>query len=216
MAYLNKPLTDKSVGVHELLRNATHKQHVKLNHHPMLISLMQPAYPLVRYLQLLNAYFYIYKIFEDKITSFLEAEICTFSYASRYKLPWLQQSLATFHESTLSLNDTPPMQITLPAIENLGQLIGVLYVIEGSTLGGQHIAKYLSNSFGYLGDDGVRFFEGYGEKTSSNWQEFLLFADSISHHPEYCAAAEHSAELTFEFFERVLDCYAQSEHGGVC
>lgn len=207
MAALNTLSTDEKGMAHNQLRHATHEYHVRLNRHPMLAGLMQPEYSLARYQNLLAAYFYIYQILEDKITRYLESQVCKFDYAQRCKLPWLRQSIAFFGEDSL-LDFTPKKTLVVPDIENLGELIGVLYVIEGATLGGQHIFKSLAKQYSFFGDDGVRFFQGYGDQTSQNWYEFLHFSDSISGCADLCSAAAHSAVQVFQFFENVLDEFA--------
>lgn len=59
-----------------------------------------------------------------------------------------------------------------------GELMGALYVVEGSTLGGLQLARALSSLFGPEGIDGRRFFFGYGESHSAMWQTFLNELDA--------------------------------------
>ena len=148
------------------------------------------------------------QVMEEKITRYLKSQVCAFDYAPRRKLPWLRQSIAFFCDDSMP-DYVPKQPLATPAIKNLGELIGVLYVIEGSTLGGRHILKSLSKQFALSSDEGVRFFQGYGDQTSRNWQYFLHFADSISGQADLCSAAANSAVLVFQMFENVLDDYAQ-------
>ncbi|AWK05615.1 hypothetical protein HYN56_15765 [Flavobacterium crocinum] len=53
--------------------------------------------------------------------------------------------------------------------------LGVLYVVEGSTLGGRFILKNVSKYPELSGEKGVSYFNGYGEKTGSFWKAFLSF-----------------------------------------
>lgn len=53
--------------------------------------------------------------------------------------------------------------------------LGILYVVEGSTLGGRFILKNVSKRPELSGDQGVSYFNGYGEKTGSFWKSFLSF-----------------------------------------
>ncbi|MFD2940041.1 biliverdin-producing heme oxygenase [Flavobacterium notoginsengisoli] len=53
--------------------------------------------------------------------------------------------------------------------------LGVLYVVEGSTLGGRFILKNVSKCPELSGEKGVSYFNGYGEKTGSFWKAFLNF-----------------------------------------
>ncbi len=68
---------------------------------------------------------------------------------------------------------------TMPDCSTIGEFIGIYYVLEGATLGGQVIGRYLERSLGFLpGDPGGCFYAGYGSKTKSSWQR-------------YCASVEH-------------------------
>lgn len=51
--------------------------------------------------------------------------------------------------------------------------MGILYVIEGSTLGGRVILKNISRALGYTEDSGAAYFSGYGNFTGSRWKSFL-------------------------------------------
>ncbi|MBZ4035511.1 biliverdin-producing heme oxygenase [Flavobacterium sp. 17A] len=53
--------------------------------------------------------------------------------------------------------------------------LGILYVVEGSTLGGRFILKNVSKFPELSGNEGVSYFNGYGEKTGSFWKAFLNF-----------------------------------------
>jgi heme oxygenase (biliverdin-IX-beta and delta-forming) len=52
------------------------------------------------------------------------------------------------------------------------QRYGCLYVMEGSTLGGQLISRHLHARLGIDPDHGGRFFHGYGARTGSMWKVF--------------------------------------------
>lgn len=58
--------------------------------------------------------------------------------------------------------------------------LGVLYVIEGSTLGGRFILKNITTIPGLDNGQGTSYFNGYGEKTGSYWKSFLNFMDEYN------------------------------------
>lgn len=51
--------------------------------------------------------------------------------------------------------------------------LGILYVVEGSSLGGRFILKNLETIDGLRDGKGVSYFAGYGNKTGSYWKTFL-------------------------------------------
>jgi len=54
-----------------------------------------------------------------------------------------------------------------------GFAMGILYVIEGSSLGGRVIYKHIQKQLGLDSIHGAAYFAGYGEDTGSNWKSFM-------------------------------------------
>jgi heme oxygenase len=67
---------------------------------------------------------------------------------------------------------TEPSQLaqcpTMPPLATGPQLLGAMYVLEGSTLGGQVLARQLAKA----GSDLRRYFMGYGDQTGPRWKAF--------------------------------------------
>ncbi|MBW8360477.1 MAG: biliverdin-producing heme oxygenase [Weeksellaceae bacterium] len=89
----------------------------------------------------------------------------------RVKLPLVTQDVQF-------MNIERSKAIAVPQIKNEAEALGILYVMEGSTLGGNMIAKQLSKhpdfkevSFGY--------FRCYGENTGSFWKNFKSVLDEV-------------------------------------
>lgn len=190
-------------AVHLLLRQSTHTAHTRLNHHPMLAGITQPGYPLARYVALLAAYQPLYAGLESAIVARLSTIGSNFDYSQRHKLPWLNEDLQFF---THAIPDRPA---ALAPLDNLGQLVGTLYVIEGSTLGGELIARQIAQHLGLERSAGARFFNAYGAQTQTRWQEFCRFMASLDDDPEMLTSAVHRAEQTFCLFTQALDLAAR-------
>ena len=52
-------------------------------------------------------------------------------------------------------------------------LLGIVYVTEGSTLGGRVILKNVQKKLGLEPGQGATYFAGYGDDTAKMWKEFL-------------------------------------------
>lgn len=61
---------------------------------------------------------------------------------------------------------------SLPAVDSYHAALGVLYVTEGSTLGGVIIADMISKKLNRPVGKGFSFFSGYGKETQGRWQKF--------------------------------------------
>lgn len=191
--------------VRDTLRLATHAAHVRLNHHPMLQNLTRPSQTLDGYCRVLAAYARFYRPVEDWIVATLAALDHDFCYESRRKLPWLLADLDYFKLQP----DNPPGPAALFPLttgrSSIGQLAGVLYSIEGSSLGGQVIVRHLNANFGFATDSGARFFHGYGAETGSKWAEVCQLIESLVTDDEQISMAQSAALAVFECLEKTLN-----------
>ena len=64
----------------------------------------------------------------------------------------------------------------LPEVKNEAEAFGILYVMEGSTLGGNMIAKQLSKNPDFY-EVPFNYFRCYGDKTGSYWKNFKEVMD---------------------------------------
>lgn len=164
---------------------------------------MQADYPLENYHKILLAYSQLYQALETEIDDFLAQTHLEFDYNSRRKLPALRQDLNCFrHLPQRVTSDLNP-----PTISSVGHLIGLLYVIEGSTLGAQHIARSLEKHHGLTTSNGASFFYGYGEQTQHFWQAFINFAELNVTESEQMTQAIATACQTFDLFILTLNHY---------
>ena len=194
------------------LRAASHPSHVRINNHPMLESLTEKTFLLSTYRTILIGYFHLYGEMEMQIKRFTEHHPVSFDYSARTKLAWLEDDLHFLNGSSQIDFSSSASPIEFPAIQSIGQLIGVLYPIEGSTLGGQVISRHLKQNHGLTAQQGARFFNGYGTDTRALWEDFCRFADTIESDSEQYRSAEAATLLTFKKFEETLNEYHQSSH----
>ena len=119
-------------------------------------------------------------------------------YATRRKSAALAIDLVKM-QTTLPVRAT---SIALPNINNHFDAMGALYVVEGSTLGGNFIAQMLTKQAPALKE--FSFFIGYGNKTQHMWQ---LFKQSLDEPLEYAQAQMviEGANDTFLHFSNWFD-----------
>lgn len=86
---------------------------------------------------------------------------------------------------------------SLPEVTNVLQAFGVMYVMEGSTLGGQIIAKMLRDKDIKIPNNGLSFFEGYKENTMTMWRSFTACVDENFQTDEEINPIVLSAKNTF-------------------
>lgn len=196
--------TNGQGSLRALLRAGTQAQHERLNRHALLAGLSQPGYALANYRLLLQTFYRIYRGLEQRLAEFAAGPVAGFDYAARAKLPWLQADLRHFGIDPTAL-ESAAAPVSVPAISGVGEYVGVLYVIEGSTLGGQMIAKCLRQNLDLTPSGGARFYSGYGEAGASMWRGYLAFAESVAADAEQAGAARLAANRTFALIESELD-----------
>lgn len=125
-----------------------------------------------------------------------EPHLTTFDARCRSAL--LLTDLQNIGESTLAF---PPCQI---ALEEPASFWGALYVMEGSTLGGQLISRHLEEALGFRDGHGYRFFRGHGQDTGRLWKEFCaLFEEETTGLDD--GAVVRGAEQIFAAFRHATD-----------
>lgn len=67
----------------------------------------------------------------------------------------------------------------IPALNTIPEVFGYLYVLEGSTLGGQMVTKLLKLNWQSLPMIPTRYFNAYGKQTKKNWDAFLTSLISL-------------------------------------
>lgn len=207
---LDRPVLNNQApisAVRQFLRDSTHGEHVRLNQHPMLAGITRPDYSLDRYQLVLVAYYHFYKIIEGAISQFLATRMLPFSYDRRRKLQWIEDDLMQFGIDPEAPAFLPRSPSTAVELRDIGQLVGVLYTIEGSSLGGQVISRHLEAHLGLTATQGARFFHGYGPDIASYWQQTEAFIDATLTHDEIRDSAMSSAKTTFSLMESLLDDY---------
>lgn len=113
----------------------------------------------------------------------------------RYRAPLILEDLAQ-----LGFPAAPPLCLAMPPLRTRAQLLGAMYVLEGSTLGGQVIARQLDKA----GITSHAFFTGRAERTGPLWKAFCqLLGEAAA--PEDQAAVVASAILTFQTLSEWLN-----------
>ncbi len=152
------------------------------------------------YTRLLAAYYGFYQAIEDALTH--SAWIPPgFDLHARLKTPALEQDLQALNINPGTLAQCP----TLPAMNSQGSVLGVLYVLEGATLGGNVLRKRIAEHLGLDAHNGCAFLYVYGEATGRQWKSFLEFLSDVPLDAQGCDEAVNAACSTFSCFERWLE-----------
>lgn len=85
------------------------------------------------------------------------------------------------------------------ATQDQCRLLGALYVLEGSTLGGMVIRKRIAAALS-LDEDEIQYYTGYGRDTAARWAEFKSRMNALQLTQTERADVIDGANQTFELF----------------
>lgn len=158
----------------QALRAATRDLHHVVDHHPLLAPLVREGLTRQQYGRALRALLWLYGPLQESLA--LGAAKFGGGYELADRVSWLRSDLAFLGIAA----DMPRDAWDAPVPTSPAALAGMLYVVEGSTLGGQVIARQLAASLGVGAVTGATFFNGWGEKTAARWQAFHAHAVSLT------------------------------------
>ena len=199
---LDTATTSPAGGVERLqlaLRRATRESHHVIDHHPLMAPLVRSDLTRLEYTTALLALDWLYAPLQDELAAAIGESGGGFELADR--VAWLQADLVAL--GATALRPQPPW--TPPRLSSRAELVGALYVIEGSTLGGQVIARRIEASLGLTATSGARFFNGWGAETETRWQRFWDFAGTKCANETGMALATATATALFDALLRGLD-----------
>lgn len=191
------PLCLDSPKVLDVLRARTGQRHVELEKRMPFFS---PRLDQALYMRLIQAYYGFYQPLETVLTH----SACVpagLDLPVRLKVPTLVRDLAALGITPASL----PLCTNLPLIDSPGACLGVLYVLEGATLGGQVLRRQMHTRLGLDEHSGAAFLNVYGADTGRRWKAFLALLDEQPADPALHQAAAQAAYSTFICFEQWLD-----------
>lgn len=123
---------------------------------------------------------------------------------------WLaeRRSVAQIERDLAALGESPEPGLLdnsrCPWITSVAGAAGAIYVLEGSTLGGQHLSRAVERDLGFTAEQGAAYLNGYGAETAARWKRTKGWLDEVLATPEDVATAVRSARKTFAFYATVV------------
>lgn len=191
------------IPLRDEIRDATRAEHHDIE---ARMDLMRPDFGPQDYTGLLQRYLAFHTSFER----FLHAQSARFSplaefyQRDRMKAAWLASDL-----KALGMDSPVPAPAALhPCLEALyadeSHLLGGLYVIEGSMLGGAVLSRQFGRRFDLTPESGLKYFSGYGSATREKWSALLQLLSALDHQPEARRGAVAGAKAMFRIFQEFL------------
>ena len=141
------------------LREQTQTLHRQLDGHEVLKPLMSPELCSTSYTNALKALYLPQKTLETILLTHLSTFFPHYIYAARY--PLIEKDLTQFNSQPADIF------ISTINISNISQIIGILYVLEGSKLGAKEILRHIESK-----RLPTHFFQSALEVNQSGWKGF--------------------------------------------
>ncbi len=173
------------------IKDQTSAAHRALHECPLLGELVSPRLSLAKYVKILSSFYSFYHDYE----SILLQACADFPYDAyaRQKLPLLEQDAKALGVSLERSEGVFP----LINLDDQAKVLGMIYVVEGSSLGGQVISKHLAQNLGLNAMHGAAYFHGYGSATGPRWRETQAFLDDFEVQGGSIATMITTARLVF-------------------
>ena len=146
-----------------LLRAETRPYHDAVEQNPFNQALMAGTVTAAVTARFLASMYGFMQPYEDQLRAHAADFGPAWELERRYRAPLILEDLARLGHATV-----PPLCPTLPPLNTWLQLLGAMYVMEGSTLGGQVIARMLAKA----GIEARTYFSGHGDQTGPLWKSF--------------------------------------------
>lgn len=181
------------------LRAGTAQLHIALEKR---LPFFSDTLDLQAFARLMQAYYGFYRPLEMALQA-CTAMPAEFDLHARLKTPTLGRDLQAMGLPEHAL-DSLPVCHELPAIDSSAACLGVLYVLEGATLGGQILRREIAARLDLDADNGAAFLDIYGAATGRRWRDFMQLLGSRPLAADERQAVVAAAHTTFSCFERWL------------
>ncbi len=150
------------------------------------------------YRELLGRFLGFYEPAEARLAPVL-GQTVDLDFTRRRKTELLKADLRSLGLDDAAINSLPRFTALEP-LHDVPTALGSMYVLEGATLGGQYIAKYVQSALGVEPGQGCSFFSSYGEEVGPMWKAFREVLTAHADAEPDQEAIIDSAKATFEHF----------------
>lgn len=186
-----------TTGIAQRLKEQTRAHHQRLE---QKLGWLRPGFSRSDYAGMIELLWGYYAPLENHWAALPDLALALPDIDRRRKTPLLEGDLSVLGLDRQAIARLP--QCTrLPRCDSIAEALGCLYVLEGSTLGGQVIARHLHRTLGLHKANGAAFLLCYGAAAEPMW---AAFRERLESSGEDEAAQVTSACETFLTLEQWL------------
>lgn len=187
------------------LREETKGAHDRLEAVALSDKIMDGSLQPDEYKKLIRVHYLVHRDLEDLFEkNDIQQHFPELQYKERKKMPLLIKDVEELSIAEEKLRTSAVGQLPATGGARRGTpygLLGILYVMEGATLGGNVIVKSLRKNKHLSEMNGFHYFGCYGSETGKKWKCFLEVLKDKGQEPEAQAEIVAGARATYELFE---------------
>ena len=189
------------------LKEAIVNQQARMEALPFIAALTKGRLPLESYVGLLRAMAVIQGTLEHELAQIGSEAIRTVLLDRPSRLVHLRKDLSIFDqqlipdiETVLGHSRKIAERIRLYRVEQPDDLLGIIYVLEGTTLGNAVHLRDVLNCIGSKTSGKAYYYAGYGRETAKYWQAFRDAMNSLPMDEDGC---KRIIQVALDFFDQL-------------
>lgn len=192
------------------LKQETSELHTRAERHPVQASLIRGQADRSVYVAYLSQLWHLHCALEGELASRVGSATLAPVTPEQFRADLALEDLAAL--------GAPGAEAAVPLMAGLSaelalatdaELLGMQYVLEGSTNGGRYIASAVRRGLGREGDQGVRYLDPYGDEQRARWGAFCGAVGRLGLSPgeraEAVAGAKRMFGLIIGMFDQMQD-----------
>lgn len=196
----------------DALKDAIQGQHARMEALPFIAALTSGDLPLASYVGQLRAMAVLHGTLEHELSLMNAGEIRSFFMGRPSRLAHLRRDLSVFDSKLI-----PDIKATLPMVRKIAarirllrvtqptDLLGILYVLEGTTLGNTAHLPDVLMAFGGETAGMAHYYEGYGQETGAQWRTFREAMDAFPLEP---GGRDRIIQVALGFFDQLEELFS--------
>ena len=194
------------------LKEAIREQHARMEALPFIAELTNGQLPLESYVGQLRAMAVIQSTLDHELAQLNAGELRTLLLGRPSRLAHLRKDLSVFDklhipdiEAALGHTRTIAERIRRYRVEQPNDLLGIQYVLEGTTLGNAVHLPDILRTFGSQTSGTAYYYTGYGDRTAEYWQEFCVAMNALHINQDECARL---IQVALDFFDELAALFS--------
>ncbi|MBB4286377.1 biliverdin-producing heme oxygenase [Roseospira goensis] len=187
------------------LRAATREPHEALHRAALLAPLQAPRLEAARYGRILARFDAFLTVAETQVLIPADPWLARQGFARASRRPALAADLADLARAGVTPTADPPAPPAIALPSGPGAALGVLYVTEGSRLGGRGLARHLAGALPAPVAGATRFLGSPEVDLATHWRRVGAVIDTAGRDPGHAAAALEAARRAFALLHHWFD-----------